>query len=151
MMEFLARFDFLSRLFGSRDQSGQAARERLRAALVGDRTTVAPQVLDSLKRDLVAVIERYMDIDVSCMRMGLERHEGAVALAANVPVRSVHRQAVVEEVRASRVQAPPPASRSVPPPSSGEFASAGSGEILLARRSRRRRRERRFRSGESRG
>lgn len=91
MLEFLARFPILQRIFGPRQETRCAARDRLRLVLVSDRSTVAPHLMESLRNDLIDVISRYMEIDTQSMKMGLERREGAMALAASIPVRSVHR------------------------------------------------------------
>lgn len=103
-------FSFLNRMFGgSREDTRSAARDRLRLVLVSDRATVAPHLMESLRNELIEVISRYMEIDTRTMQMGLERHEGAMALAANIPVRSVHRSSA--EMAAVRPDTPPPAPR----------------------------------------
>lgn len=102
---------FLQKIFGGggspKEDSRSAARDRLRLVLVSDRATVAPHLMESLRNDLIEVISRYMEIDVRAMQMGLERHDGAMALAANIPVRSVHRSsAEMPAVRAAAAPAP---------------------------------------------
>lgn len=44
-------------------RSGEIARTRLKFLLITDKTSIAPELLDMLKRDLVRVISRYMDVD----------------------------------------------------------------------------------------
>ncbi|MEW6523785.1 MAG: cell division topological specificity factor MinE [Bacillota bacterium] len=85
MLEFLGRF------FNQQQPSKQAAKERLRLVLIHDRASVAPQVLETLKEDLIGVISKYMDIDEKSMEVGLSRVEGSVALVANIPVKSLKR------------------------------------------------------------
>lgn len=102
---------FLQKIFGGggspKEDTRSAARDRLRLVLVSDRATVAPHLMESLRNDLIEVISRYMEIDVRAMQMGLERHDGAMALAANIPVRSVHRSsAEMPAVRAAGAPAP---------------------------------------------
>ncbi len=96
-MDFLMKFDFLQRLFGrqpvEKDQSRAAARDRLQVALVGDRSSVAPRLMESVRRDLIEVLNRYMEIDVQLMTMDLKKEDQAVSLAAVVPVRRIRRQA----------------------------------------------------------
>ena len=105
---------FFNRLFGTqREDTRSAARDRLRLVLVSDRATVAPQLMESLRNELIEVISRYMDIDTRSMQMGLERHEGVMALAANIPVRSVHRSSA--EMPAVPM-APPPRKAEAGPP-----------------------------------
>lgn len=118
MFELLS---FLQRIFGGgtpKEDSRSAARDRLRLVLVSDRATVAPHLMESLRNDLIEVISRYMEIDVRAMQMGLERHDGAMALAANIPVRSVHRSsAEMPAVKAATavLERPAPAPSPAPP------------------------------------
>ena len=100
-MDILMKFNFLQRLFGSKpaekDNSGSAARDRLKIALVGDRSAVAPRLMDSVRRDLIEVLNRYMEIDVQLMTMEIKKEDQAVSLAAVVPVRRIKRQASLPE------------------------------------------------------
>lgn len=95
------KFDFLQRLFGrppaEKDNSRAAARDRLQVALVGDRSAVAPRLMDSVRRDLIEVLNRYMEIDVQLMTMEIKKQDQAVSLAAMVPVRRIKRQASLPE------------------------------------------------------
>jgi cell division topological specificity factor len=107
-------FSFFNRIFGgSREDTRSAARDRLRLVLVSDRATVAPQLMESLRNELIEVISRYMEIDTCSMQMGLERHEGVMALAANIPVRSVHRSSA--EMAAVSLEKSPVAPRQAQP------------------------------------
>ncbi len=111
-------FSFFNRIFGGpREDTRSAARDRLRLVLVSDRATVAPHLMESLRNELIEVISRYMEIDTRSMQMGLERHEGAMALAANIPVRSVHRSSA--EMAAVSLSPPPPAPHQAQPEASG--------------------------------
>ena len=143
-------FSFFNRIFGgSREDTRSAARDRLRLVLVSDRATVAPHLMESLRNELIEVISRYMEIDTRSMQMGLERHEGAMALAANIPVRSVHRSSA--EMAAVSL-APPPAaprqaqseaSKSVDPvstPAAAATARLESPRLAARRRTRRHKR-----------
>jgi cell division topological specificity factor len=67
------------------------AKERLKLVLVTDRASISPQMMDNLKEELIQVISRYMTIDISSMEIGLERKDGSVALAANIPIVDVKR------------------------------------------------------------
>lgn len=144
-MDFLSKFPFLQRIFGSggapREETRQAARDRLRLVLVSDRSTVAPHLMESLRNDLIEVLSRYMEIDTRTMQMGLERHEGAMALAANIPVRSIHRSSA--EMPAVRAEPQAPVAVLEPPPRAEDSV-----ERAVRKRSGRRRHRRHSRSGE---
>lgn len=87
---------YISRLFG-RQESGRTAKERLRLVLVHDRSSVSPELLEDLKEELIQVISKYMEIDVSEMEVALDREDDSVALVANIPVRQVKRNMAQSE------------------------------------------------------
>jgi cell division topological specificity factor len=82
--------DLLGRLFG-RESSKDVAKERLRLVLVHDRSQMSPQLLESLKGDLLRVIGEYMEIDSDGFLVDLQTNENQVALVANIPVRRMKR------------------------------------------------------------
>lgn len=83
--------DFFSRVMGKDTSSKNIAKERLRLVLVHDRTSVSPQLLDSLKEDMIQVISGYMEIDKKSMTVNLTSDEKSVALVANIPVIKINR------------------------------------------------------------
>lgn len=79
--------DFLLRVFGKDNVSSKnVAKERLRLVLVHDRADVSPQLLESLKEDLIKVISNYMEIDEGGLEVNLDTSDNTVALVANIPV-----------------------------------------------------------------
>ncbi len=87
--------DFLKKLFGSGSEtSGQKAKDRLRIVLIHDRTDISPQLLDNLRKEIVHVLVKYMDIDEKKIEIDLDRDEKAVALVANIPVLRIKRSGV---------------------------------------------------------
>lgn len=56
--------NFLQKLLGQKEPpSGQVAKERLKLVLVHDRVKMSPQMLQTLKDELIAVISRHLDVD----------------------------------------------------------------------------------------
>ncbi|MFZ5631794.1 MAG: cell division topological specificity factor MinE [Bacillota bacterium] len=88
--------DFITRIFG-RDSgaSKNIAKERLRLVLVHDRSSVSPNLMEALKKDLITVISNYMEIDEDALEVNLENSENQVALIANIPIKGMKRQASV--------------------------------------------------------
>lgn len=84
--------DLLNRFF-SRETSKNIAKERLRLVLVHDRANVSPQIMESIRGEIINVISRYMEIDESHMEVDLTNEDNMVALTANIPVRKVKRAA----------------------------------------------------------
>jgi cell division topological specificity factor len=83
---------FFKKLFGV-GQSRQTAKERLQLVLIHDRADISPEIMENLRRDLIAVISTYMEIDDSNIELDLEREDRSVALVASIPIRNVRRNA----------------------------------------------------------
>jgi len=81
--------DFLKALFKPAPSSGETAKERLRLVLLSDHLSLAPDVIESLKRDLLAVISRYVEFDSANADVSFEQREREVAMLASVPITAV--------------------------------------------------------------
>ena len=103
--------DFLKRLFNP-EPSSVTARERLRLVLLSDHLALAPDVVESLKADLIAVISKYVDVDAANCDVTFEQQESVVAMLANIPILGMK--------PAVRTPRPPPPRRQaqddMPPP-----------------------------------
>jgi cell division topological specificity factor len=82
--------DFFRRLFGH-SGSSSAAKERLRLVLMTDHLELSPEIVDSMKRDLVDVISRYVEVDREKIDVSFERQDKALAMLANIPIIAVNR------------------------------------------------------------
>lgn len=71
--------------------SGEVARERLRAALVQDRTAVSPQLLGALREAIVRAVADYVDCDPHAAEVAWARRGEGVQLVASIPLRGVRR------------------------------------------------------------
>jgi len=113
--------DFINRFFRREESSKTQAKERLRLVLMSDRVSLAPDVFDSMKSEMLTVVRRYLDIDERGLDVHFENAERQFMLLANIPVLKV---------------------KPVPQPANG----SGNGSLLLeapaATRPRRRRRRR---------
>jgi len=87
--------EFITRLFGREGGSKNVAKERLRLVLVHDRASISPQLLETLKAELIKVISNYMEIDESALEVNLDSQGSTVALVANIPVKGMKRAAGV--------------------------------------------------------
>jgi cell division topological specificity factor len=77
--------DFFNRLFNPKPSSA-TARERLRLVLLSDHLALAPDVVESLKTDLIAVISKYVDVDAANCDVTFEQQDRQVAMLANIPI-----------------------------------------------------------------
>lgn len=82
----------IRRFFGERG-SGQLARQRMQVVLMHDRLDLTPDVMESLKNDILSVLSRYMEIDQNTIRVDLEQGKEFTALVSNVHVKRVYRRA----------------------------------------------------------
>lgn len=82
--------DFLRRLFGH-SGSSSTAKERLRLVLMTDHLELAPEMVDAMKRDLVDVISRYVEVDRERIDVTFEQQDRTLAMLANIPIVSVNR------------------------------------------------------------
>lgn len=84
MMEWMKRF------FGA-PTSSSTAKERLRMVLMTDHLALSPEIIENMKRDLVDVISRYVEIDKDKVEVNFEREDKALAMLANIPITNVNR------------------------------------------------------------
>ena len=56
-----------------------------------DENRFSPEMLDGLRRDIISVITRYMEIDSSRIEMDFDRADRSVAFVANIPVIRIKR------------------------------------------------------------
>ena len=83
-------FEFIQRFFG-KPSSSATAKERLRLVLLSDHLSLAPDVVEALKHDLLEVISRYVEVDAEHCDVTFEQREKAVAMLANIPILSMTR------------------------------------------------------------
>jgi cell division topological specificity factor len=82
--------EFLKRLFGQ-PGSSTTAKERLRLVLMTDHLELAPEMIEKMKRDLVDVISRFVEVDRDRIDVTFERQDRTLAMLANIPILSVNR------------------------------------------------------------
>ncbi len=89
--------ELINRLLGRENHSSKTvAKERLRLVLVHDRAGVSPELLQTLKIELIQVISNYMEIDEHALEVSLDSSENQVALVASIPVKNMKRSVQTE-------------------------------------------------------
>ena len=79
--------DFLEKLFGSREPvSRVTAKQRLRFVLAHDRSDISPQNLEKLRKEILEVVSRYVELDFESLEFSLESDQRMTALMANLPI-----------------------------------------------------------------
>ncbi|KEF40974.1 MAG: hypothetical protein ER33_14140 [Cyanobium sp. CACIAM 14] len=120
-------FDFIQRLLGRQKPSGTRAKERLQLVLAHDRSDLNPELLDQMRREILEVVQRYVEIDLEEGDVSLETEDRVTALVANLPIKRARPLPAL--VNAAAAAAPPrksPADASAP--SSDSESSPGQGE-----------------------
>lgn len=83
----------LFKLFSSKSSSKDMAKERLKLILIHDRSNVSPELLNSIKEDILQVISKYFEIDneeIDVKMTKLEEIPGeSPALIASIPIKKM--------------------------------------------------------------
>ena len=82
--------EWVRKVFGA-PTSSTTAKERLRLVLMTDHLALAPELIENMKRDLVDVISRYVEVDRERIEVNFEQQDRALAMLANIPILSVNR------------------------------------------------------------
>ncbi len=119
-------FEFVQRFFG-KPPSSATARERLRLVLLSDHLSLAPDVVEALKRDLVEVISRYVEVDSANCDVTFEQQDKAVAMLANIPILGMRSR---PKPPAAPPPVAPPTTRVPEPPTS--FGNPAGASVAVA-------------------
>jgi cell division topological specificity factor len=81
--------------FFKKKTSSNVAKDRLKLVLISDRAGCSPEILEQIKNDIIAVISRYIEIDLDGLDINItqtesEGNNGTVpALFANIPIKNM--------------------------------------------------------------
>jgi len=91
--------------------------------LLSDHLSLAPDVVESLRADLIAVISKYVEVDEAHCDVTFEQQDSAVAMLANIPILSM---------RSRPMPPPPPAPSSPPTPDAPHMGGAATASASVA-------------------
>lgn len=87
-------FDLL-KFLSREDSSKNVAKERLKLVLVHDRSNCSPELLETVKEDLLRALSGYIEFDEDDLDIRITRtadtNDGRPALVANIPIKSMKR------------------------------------------------------------
>lgn len=79
--------NWLNSLLGrAQPSSREIAKNRLQLVLVQDRMNMSPQLLQTLKDELISVISKYIEIDEDNMEVTFTQSKRQSRLTADIPV-----------------------------------------------------------------
>jgi cell division topological specificity factor len=84
--------EMVSQLLGRPPASAPTARQRLRLVLAHDRSDLNPELLQQMRREILEVVSRYVEIDLEEGDVSLETEDRVTALVANLPIKRARSQ-----------------------------------------------------------
>lgn len=82
--------ELFDRLFNrDKDNSRNDVKQRLQLLLAHDRADITPQILEKIRREIVEVVSKYVEIDDEGLEFMLESDQRLSALVVNFPIRRV--------------------------------------------------------------
>ena len=102
--------DAINKLLGRQPASATTAKQRLQLVLAHDRSDLNPELLQQMRREILEVVSRYVEIDLDEGDVSLETEDRVTALVANLPIKRAKALSVQEQLLAAPNESDDPSS-----------------------------------------
>ena len=72
-----------------KDSSRNEVKQRLQLLLAHDRADISPQILEKIRREIIEVVSKYVELDDEGLEFMLESDQRLSALVVNFPIRRI--------------------------------------------------------------
>lgn len=85
--------ELLERLFAGRANttSRTQAKQRLKFILAHDRAAISPQMFEQLRREIMQVVSKYVELEEEDIEINLESNRDLTAVIASLPIKAIKR------------------------------------------------------------
>jgi cell division topological specificity factor len=85
--------ELLERLFAGRTNttSRTKAKQRLKFILAHDRAAISPQMFEQLRREIMQVVSKYVELEEEDIEINLESNRDLTAVIASLPIKAIKR------------------------------------------------------------
>ncbi|MBP1744308.1 MAG: cell division topological specificity factor MinE [Firmicutes bacterium] len=77
----------------SKPSSKDTAKDRLKLILINDRSSISPETLNKIKEEILVVISKYVDIEISDIDVKMTKTDdedgNSPALVASIPIKHI--------------------------------------------------------------